>query len=85
MPYIARKPLKWGKDHWIQPGEEVPVEPGRNYAIMLRVGEIEFSQKRGAKASAPPPPPPVVAEPVPPAETDEEEEEPDEGDEPEGE
>lgn len=38
-PYVARKPLRFG-DRTLQPGESVPVEPGRDYRLMLRLGQI---------------------------------------------
>jgi hypothetical protein len=40
-PYVAQTRLKFG-DGFIQPGEPVPVVPGRNYAQMLALGEIVF-------------------------------------------
>lgn len=39
MAYIALKNLRFG-DGWLAPGDPVPVEPGRNYAGMVRTGLI---------------------------------------------
>lgn len=39
MGFVAIQPLKFG-DGWLQPGEPVPVEKGRNYRMMLQRGEI---------------------------------------------
>jgi hypothetical protein len=37
--YVATRRLKWGGG-WIEPGQEVPQEQGRNYASLVRHGEI---------------------------------------------
>lgn len=37
--YVATKRLHWG-DEWIEVGEEVPSEKGRNYASLVRHGDI---------------------------------------------
>jgi|GEM_PF-3264511 len=39
MPYIAKRRLRFG-DGWIEPGEPVPEEEGRNYASLLTHGHI---------------------------------------------
>lgn len=40
-PYVAQTRLRFG-DGFIDPGEPVPVVPGRNYSQMLSLGEIVF-------------------------------------------
>jgi hypothetical protein len=37
--YVALKQLRWG-DGWLEPGDEVPIEPGRRYGAMVRHGQI---------------------------------------------
>lgn len=39
MGYVATRRLRFG-DGWIEPGEPVPVEEGRNYASLLAHGHI---------------------------------------------
>lgn len=39
MAYVATRRLRFG-DGWIEPGEPVPVEEGRNYASLLTLGHI---------------------------------------------
>lgn len=50
-PYVARKPLRFG-DRTLQPGESVPVEPGRDYRLMLRLGQIIEIPQAAAVAQA---------------------------------
>jgi hypothetical protein len=38
-PYVAVGRLRWG-DGWLEPGDRVPLEPGRNYGSLLRHGLI---------------------------------------------
>lgn len=40
-PYVAQVRLKWG-DGFIEPGEPVPADSGRNYQLLLAQGEIVF-------------------------------------------
>ena len=47
MPFIALKPLKVGEDT-ILPGEEVPVEEGRDYDVMIRVGDAVWAEQAPA-------------------------------------
>lgn len=37
--YVATKKIRWG-DEWLEPGQEVPQEEGRNYGALVRHGEI---------------------------------------------
>jgi hypothetical protein len=37
--YIALQEIRWG-DGWLQPGDEVPLEDGRNYGSLIRHGKI---------------------------------------------
>lgn len=39
MTYVALKRLRFGEEH-LMPGEELPVEPGRNYGLLLRQGLV---------------------------------------------
>lgn len=41
-PYVAQVRLRW-EDGFIQPGEPVPADTGRNYQLMLAQGEIVFA------------------------------------------
>jgi hypothetical protein len=50
-PYVAQIRLRFG-DGFILPGEPVPVEPGRNYALMLSLGEISFVGGSGHRPHA---------------------------------
>lgn len=45
-PYVAQVRLKW-EDGFIQPGEPVPADTGRNYQSMLSLGEIVFVGDEG--------------------------------------
>lgn len=63
MAYVATRTLKFG-DGWIQPGEEVPEEEGRNYRSLLNLGHIqevakapESAQRESAQRPAEPDPP----------------------------
>jgi len=38
--YVAVVHMRWG-DTWLEPGDEVPIEPGRNYGAMIRQGLIQ--------------------------------------------
>ncbi|GGR68186.1 hypothetical protein GCM10008959_32850 [Deinococcus seoulensis] len=49
--FIARKPLRFG-DRILQPGESVPVELGRDYRLMLRLGQITEIPQGAALAQA---------------------------------
>ena len=40
--YVATKKLRWG-DTWIEPGQELPHELGRNYASLLRRGDVRIA------------------------------------------
>jgi len=51
MPFIALKPLKVGDDT-ILPGEEIPVEPGRDYDVMIRVGDAVWAAEAPASKPA---------------------------------
>lgn len=53
MGYIANIPLRFG-DGIIEPGEEVPVERGRSYASMLRLGQITIVRDREPDTDAAP-------------------------------
>ena len=65
MGYIANVPLKFGHG-FIMPGESVPVQRGRNYASMLRLGQITLVRDPGAPAPDPGPgTPTTVADAVP--------------------
>ncbi len=37
--YVATRHLRWG-DGWLDAGDEVPQEAGRNYAALVRRGDI---------------------------------------------
>ena len=37
--YVATRRLRWG-DRWLEVGEEVPQELGRNYGALVRRGDI---------------------------------------------
>lgn len=37
--YVATQKLRWGSE-WIEPGQEVPQERGRNYGSLVRNGMI---------------------------------------------
>ena len=37
--FIAILPIRFG-DKWLQPGDPVPMERGRNYGSMVRLGQI---------------------------------------------
>ena len=37
--FIAIDRLRWG-DRWIEPGQNVPADQGRNYQEMLALGQI---------------------------------------------
>lgn len=47
MPFIALKRLNFG-DSVIDPGQEVPLEPGRDYDLMKRSGEVVWSEAPAA-------------------------------------
>ena len=47
--FIAIQPIRFG-DKVLQPGDEVPVEPGRNYASMLRLHQIASAVVHDASA-----------------------------------
>jgi hypothetical protein len=47
MPFIALKPLKVGEDT-VLPGEEIPVEEGRDYDVMIRVGDAVWAEQAPA-------------------------------------
>lgn len=38
--YVAVVPMRWG-DSSLSPGDEIPIEAGRNYASMIRQGLIQ--------------------------------------------
>jgi hypothetical protein len=44
MPFVALKPIRF-REGEILPGEEVPVEPGRDYEVMQRVGDVVWTEK----------------------------------------
>lgn len=44
--YVACKRLRWG-DGYIEPGERVPVEDGRNYELLVRLEHIAIAPKEG--------------------------------------
>lgn len=44
--YIAAKRLKVG-DRMVEPGEEVHMDRGRNYNMMVRLGQVTVVPKRG--------------------------------------
>jgi hypothetical protein len=50
MAFIALKPIRVGEDT-ILPGEEIPVEDGRDYDVMIRVGDAVWAAE--APASKP--------------------------------
>lgn len=52
-PYVARKAFRFG-DRTLQIGESVPVEPGRDYRLMLRLGQIAEIPQAAASAPAAP-------------------------------
>jgi hypothetical protein len=43
--YVALRPLRFGR-RVIEPGDPVPVERGRNYDSMLRLGQIALAQRK---------------------------------------
>jgi len=51
--YVALRHLKLGGG-WLEPGDPVPVEPGRNYDMLLRHGHIQavIEPTRGKRAKA---------------------------------
>lgn len=59
MGYVATRRLRFG-DGWIEPGETVPEEEGRNYASLLALGHI-IESKTAPKAARPAPEPSVPA------------------------
>ena len=50
-PYVARKAFRFG-DRTLRIGESVPVEPGRDYRLMLRLGQITEIPQAAAVAQA---------------------------------
>jgi hypothetical protein len=39
LRYVALRHLRWGAG-WLKPGEEVPIEDGRDYGLMIAQGQI---------------------------------------------
>jgi hypothetical protein len=52
--FVALQRIKVG-DAWLEPGDEVPVEEGRDYGLMQRLGHVAEvgSAPKAAKASRP--------------------------------
>lgn len=46
--YVAAKHLRFG-DRMLEPGERVPIEPGRDYGLMVHQGDISQVIQPGAK------------------------------------
>ena len=38
--FVAVQHLRWGDGH-LEPGDKVPIEPGRDYGFMVRHGQIQ--------------------------------------------
>jgi hypothetical protein len=46
--YVAVRHIRFG-DGWLAPGDAVPVEPGRDYGVMVHQGDIAQVIEPGAK------------------------------------
>lgn len=44
--YVAVKRIRFG-DQYLEPGDPVPAEPGRNYHMMVRLEQVTAVPKRG--------------------------------------
>lgn len=49
--YVALRRIRFG-ERFLEPGDEVPVQRGRNYGLMVRTGQVAEVRDPKARSSA---------------------------------